>query len=90
MAVLRSRWLPLAARLFLTTMGFLFIWDNPGAIPKLFEWIGWPLPEKFAGLLAIPLTAPVAGIYGFASDALLGFIPGLRGVVPQIDGGNNK
>lgn len=84
--ILADRWPNFAARMFLATMLFLLFWDNPGVLPKLLGYAGFTISQNLADILSLPMSAAIAGIYGWASDSLLGYIPGLKSTVPSVNG----
>ncbi len=78
-AVASSMGLNLAVRFFLAAMLFWALLTD--ALAGFFT-------GRLAAALSRPMTIPVAGMYGFAADAFLGFLidryyPSLRKTLPQ-------
>lgn len=80
---LKLRWIPLTGRMFLATLGFMFIWDNPSLVD-----IDQYLKTLYAQIA-------VAGALGWFSDSLLDkfvallsrFVPVLQRELPPPTGG---
>ncbi len=77
-AIIGENWIRLACRFFISLLAFLFVWYHP----ELITYLGVSPSSTISTILALPMSAPVAGAFGFAVDSLLAFIPGLKNFVP--------
>lgn len=79
---LRIRWVPITCRLFLTTLAFVIVWDNPAVMDL----------ARFMPTVAARIAA--AGILGWFSDSvfdkLLGLLPLTNKELPSIDAPSEK
>jgi len=85
MHVIAQNWIRMAARLFVSLMLFLWAWHNPSLVPTLLGYFGISLGAGAVAILTIPMSPPVSGIFGFASDSLLAYIPILKNALPAVD-----
>ena len=84
--IIEQNWIRLASRLFVSLMIFLYVWRNPSAIPALLGYFGISLGDTAIAILTLPMSPPIAGMFGFFADSALAFIPWLKNAVPPIDG----
>lgn len=84
--IFEQSWIRMAFRLFVSLMIFIYVWHEPAAIPKLLGYFGISPNETVTAILTVPMSPPVAGLFGCFWDTVLAFIPGLKNAVPTIDG----
>lgn len=87
-----SRWfvvqqnaLRLAARFFVSLMGFLYIWNYPSTVPVVLGYMGVSLSGNAIAIMTMPINPPVAGFMGFAVDTFLAYVPWLKNQLPPIE-----
>jgi hypothetical protein len=73
-------------RTFAVTMIFGLLWHYPLLIANALKLIGRPVGDDEAAVLAIPMNYFIAGLYGAGLDSLLGYIPGLKSWLPDLNG----
>jgi len=78
---LQAVWWRLATRIFIATMVLLILEQHPDALYSLLKSIGFEPSGT-----SLYMSAPIAGIYGYAFDNILTYIPFLKGQVPIVDG----
>jgi len=81
-----QNWIRLAARFFISVCLFLYLWHNPAAVPSLLASLGVTLGTTGTAILTLPIVPPIAGIFGFFADSLLGYLPFLKNALPPVDG----
>lgn len=74
-----------AYRTFATAMVFGLIWHYPNVISDGLKLVGVNLGADEAQVVAMPMNNFVAGIYGLMLDSLLGYIPGLKSWLPNVN-----
>lgn len=72
-------------RTFGTAMIFGLIWHYPMAISSALKLVGVNIGADEAQVVAIPMNNFVAGLYGLVLDSLLGYIPGLKSWLPDVN-----
>lgn len=70
------------ARSFLCTMLF-WLWLDGQLVAGL-DGLGIPLPGWVHVMLALHVSAPIAGLAGFVADSILAFIPWFKSTVPTV------
>ena len=81
----RAVLLNLAARVFVATMVLMLLGQYPAALSNLIKLIGWEPSNT-----SLYMSAPMAGIFGYAFDNVLAFIPFLKSQVPSLDPPGDK
>lgn len=74
-----------AFRTFGTAMIFGLIWHYPMMVSSGLKMFGIDLGPDEAQVVAIPMNNFVAGLYGLMLDSLLGYIPGLKSWLPNVN-----
>lgn len=85
MALLRARIVPFAARLFLCTMGFWFVLENPEGMKALAQASGFEIPNIVLVIMSMLRYPGVSGFVGFVGDSVLSHVPGLASGLPKTD-----
>lgn len=81
--VVAQNWIRLLARFFVALMIFSWFWHNPSAVPGLLQALGITLGTTAAAVLTLPISQPVAGMFGFFGDSALAYIPILKNALPD-------
>lgn len=84
-AVLNAIGPAVAFRTFGTAMIFGLIWHYPEALGNGLKMIGVNLGPDETEVLAFPMNNFVAGLYGLGLDVMLGYIPGLKSWLPDVN-----
>lgn len=74
-----------AFRTFASAMIFGLVWHYPLIISNTLRTFGINVSADEAGVLAAPMNNFVAGLYGLLLDSLLGYIPGLKSWLPNVN-----
>jgi hypothetical protein len=83
--VLAYLWPRIAARAFVATMLFLLVWQHPELIQRAASLFGYQIGKDESGVISFPMNNAIAGLYGFFSDSLLGYLPFLKGQLPAVE-----
>lgn len=75
-----------AVRTFFAAMIFGLIWHDPTLIADALKAMHINIGGEEAGVLEIPMNNFIAGLYGILLDSILGYIPGLKSWLPEING----
>ena len=81
--VVAQNWIRLLGRFFVALMIFSWFWHNPSAVPGLLQALGITLGTTAAAVLTLPISQPVAGMFGFFGDSALAYIPVLKNALPD-------
>lgn len=84
-AVIKQNWPRMLARLFVSFLLFAWAWKNPSAVPSVLGFFGVTISANATAILTIPISPPVAGIFGFAVDSLLAYVPLLKNALPPVE-----
>jgi len=83
-AVIKQNAIRMAARTFVGTLLFAYVWSNPTSIKDVLGHVGVTFGPQMDWLVALPMSWPLAGLYGFFTDTILAFIPGLKNALPEV------
>lgn len=85
MKVIEQNWIRLLARFFISLLGFLWIWHNPSMAPTILGYFGVNLSANAIAIMTLPISPTIAGMFGFAIDSLLAYVPILKNALPPIE-----
>lgn len=75
-----------AQRNFVSMCFFLGVWKNPAVLSTLISFMpGVTLSDNVVALLSLPMSLPVAGLWGTFGDVFLGFIPWFKNQLPPME-----
>lgn len=86
--LLRTNWIRLAARAFVSLCIFIGWMYNPTVFSSLLTKVGISLSPTSQAFLTFPVVPWTSGLFGFGIDAALSFIPWVKNALPPVDDGS--
>lgn len=84
--IIKENWIPLVVRLFVSFIAFGMFWHNQAAmVGRVQGYFHLADDSVILALMNLPVVPVTAGGWGFAVDALLGFVPYVKTIVPPIE-----